>query len=1126
LNSSAAFDSGQRALLERIAGGAPLPDLLHELVQLLEAQAEGMLCSVLLVDERLGTVHPIAAPSLPREYTQALEGAPIGPEEGSCGAAAFRRERVIAADIATHRYWGSYKEIALSNGLRACWSSPIFSPDKQVLGTFAMYYREPREPTLPELAWIDAATHLAAIAIVRDRSEQSLRASEARYRKLARLYAVSSTVNEAIVRMREPQALYDFACHVVVDNGLARLAWIGLLDADEERLEPVARAGIDGGYVEHVAARLSDPHARGGPASRALSSRAAAVCRDIATDEGFYFRREALALGFRSCVVLPLVIRERVGGVLALYSDVPDGFHGEELQVLEALAADIGFAVESAENEAERRRVVQDLGERVKELTLIHGVAHILQQERPIDAALLASVIELCPSAFKFASACEARIVLGELEAKTPGFVACEPRIVETFGVADRAGRIEVAYVRPAPAPSSAEFLAEERQLLRSIADMLGAYLGRSEGAVALRKSEERLRAVIEHTPNVAIQGYDSEGRLLFANRASLRLFGWDAHSAIGKTLGELSFPPADAARFEAALAEVAATESAVGPLEFGFKHADGRDGTLLSTVFRIPLRDDASCFVCTDVDLTDYKRMEEAIRAGERLRALIYSAVSDVIFYLAVDPRGEYRFLSVNQSFLNATGLTEQLVVGRTLDEVVESPLGDRARAKLAEAIERREAVTWDEERLTPYGKRFGEITINPVFDAAGICINAIGTVHDVTARIRAEEQRRKHATQLQEAERLRALGTLAGGIAHDFNNILTAIRGHTELALLESQGNASVRESLDEVRRASVRAADLVRQILTFGRHEKPQRELIDLRGIVEEALALLRSTLPAGIALKVDLSPRAQRVLADATQIHRVVMNLGTNARQAMEARGGELRIAIEEVSLDGDAALAKALAPGQYARLQVADQGSGMSEETLSRVFEPFFTTKGSKGTGLGLSVVHGIMKSHMGAVAISSRLGHGTTFDLYFPVVTSPVVSTASADSRPPAQPRAHVLYVDDDEALVLLCSRLLRKLGYRVTGKTDSAEALAAFRADPNAFDAVIVDVGMPKLSGPELMREVKRLRPEVSATLVSGYVAEPKLDDVLLKPTTAQELARLLDRMLSDGSRAPALGK
>ncbi len=987
------FAAGQLALLEKIASGADLRDVLEGVVRLIESQADGLLCSILLVDREKQTVHPIAAPNLPAAYTERLAGAHIGPRAGSCGAAAALGERVIVEDIATHPYWTDYKDLALPHALRACWSSPIFSPDREVLGTFAIYYQESRGPAPRELEWVDTATHLAAVALMRDRAEESRRQSDAQWRRLARLYAVSSLVNEAIVRVRDPQQLYDMACRVAVDQGFARLAWVGLADDGGNRIRPVAQFGPTG-YVERIALSTSDSRINRGPSGRALRSGTYAISNDIASDPDFFWKDEALALGLRSCAVFPLKTHDTPSGIFAIYTDHVGLFGDEELRVLTALADDISFAVDSVENERERKRLVHDLGERVKELTLLHGVARLLQANRAFDREFLRDLITLFPSAWQYPEVCAARIVWRDLEAETPGFRETPWRQSAPLTAGDGSGTIDVVYLEERP------FLTEEDQLIESVADMLSTHLNR-------------------------------------------------AH-------------------------------------------------------------------------------MEQVARSSEALRSLIYNSVTDIVFYLAVEPGERFRFMSVNAAFVTAVGMTEDQIVGRRVDEIVPESYRAMLLTRYREAVRSAGPVTW--EALFTHGgeTKHGDITLVPIFDPTGTCSHLLGTVHDITSRKKADEERRQLETQLHRSQRLQSLGTLAGGIAHDFNNILTAVGGHVDLAtvaLEEADGRAHVLESLDEIGKAGARARDLVKRILMFSRQDEPHREMVSVAALVEEPLDLLEATLPREMVIRRAISADVPRIIADPTQIHQVLMNLCTNAQHACGEKGGMIDVSVDCVQVDGPRPdVPIDLHEGRYVRITVSDTGCGMDAATLARAFEPFFTTKPKgEGTGLGLSVVHGIMKSHQGGLAVHSELGAGTTFRLYFPAVesTPPVPSPAPVTSQ--RGDGEHVLYVEDDAALLFLGTRLLERLGFRTTSFSDPIRALQEFRGRPNEFDILVTDSTMPGLSGISLVEQVRAIRPDIPAVLVSGYVSPADMDaaqqlgvkSILLKPHTPEELMDTIRRVI-----------
>jgi PAS domain S-box-containing protein len=518
-DSERAFAAGQRRILERAARGAPLRDVLTDITLLIERQRPGhMTCSVLLVDPEHACVRHGAAPHLPPDFVARIDGARIGPQEGSCGTAAYLGERVIVEDIATHPAWASYRAVALPYGLRACWSTPIFSTAHEVLGTFAMYYREPRGPDADDLALVEHATDLAAVAIQRDRAET--------------------------------------------------------------------------------------------------------------------------------------------------------------------------------------------------------------------------------------------------------------------------------------------------------------------------------------------------------------------------------------------------------------------------------------------------------ALRKNMKMRQIVFDGVVDVLFSIDVDAAGEFRFQCINQAFTRSTGLAEADVVGRLVRDVIPRPAVDEVLEHYRTSIRERRTERWEEVSVYPAGTRYGVVSISPVFDDDGACTTLVGTVHDITERKKAERS-------MLRAQRLESLGHFAGAIAHDFNNVLAAILGNAAMGKDAAAAGAPCAPFFEDIEVAGARATALVRQILTFSRDQPPKRELVNLPAIVEEALRLVRATSPRTIFFEEEVARDVPRILAEATQIHQVLVNLCTNATHAIGDAKGRVRVQVE--------------------RAVVEDTGAGMSEATLEHIFEPFFTTKEpGKGTGLGLAVVHGIMKSHQGGIVVRSAPGAGTTFTLYFP----------------------------------------------------------------------------------------------------------------------------------------------
>jgi PAS domain S-box-containing protein len=386
------------------------------------------------------------------------------------------------------------------------------------------------------------------------------------------------------------------------------------------------------------------------------------------------------------------------------------------------------------------------------------------------------------------------------------------------------------------------------------------------------------------------------------------------------------------------------------------------------------------------------------------------------------------------------------------------------------------------------------------------------IASVRDIT-------ERRELAGQLQQSQKMQAIGTLAGGIAHDFNNILSVILGYTGLVLDEQGLDGEARENLETVLQAGRRARDLVDQILTFSRRSERVKLPVALRPTVEEVLKLMRSTLPATVDIRTEFAIDGNRVLADSSQIHQVMMNLCTNAGQAMAGAGGTLTVGLRSMPLDDLSAQRLGVAPGRYLSMSVRDTGKGMDRATLERVFEPFFTTKErGEGTGLGLSVVHGIVADHGGAIAVDSSPGVGSVFEVYLPELVDPhgasTVATDRADAVA-ARGSGRILFVDDETAVVRMAEKVLRRLGYDVVGTDDSRRALATFREDPGGFDLVVTDNTMPGLAGEGLIRELRAIRADVPIVMCTGYASGPsaerirdlRVDGFIEKPTLADTL-------------------
>jgi len=409
--------------------------------------------------------------------------------------------------------------------------------------------------------------------------------------------------------------------------------------------------------------------------------------------------------------------------------------------------------------------------------------------------------------------------------------------------------------------------------------------------------------------------------------------------------------------------------------------------------------------------------------------------------------------------------------------------------------------------------------------FDNDGKLINIFGTIQDITDRKNAEIEQQKLKEQIRRAQKLETIGTLAGGIAHDFNNILTPIFGYSQLSLEMLDKNSELYEFMQSIYKASSRAKDLVNQILTFSRPVESQKAPIELSVIIKEALKLLRPAIPATISIIQDISDDCGSILADISQMHQVIMNLCTNAFQAMEDNGGTLSLKLKKITVSAeDLDYFSNLHPGEHVKLVIKDTGIGMDAKTIDRIFEPFFTTKKvGKGTGLGLSVVHGIVKGHNGDIHVYSEPGAGTEFKLFFPVYsdTAKIIDQEQVKIQGGSE---SIIMIDDEIEIIALFRKILTKLGYQIEVFTNSTEALKKIENNPDKYDLLITDLTMPGKTGIEIAEEIQKIKKDMPVILISGYSAEISeekmtrlgIKGVLQKPLVIQDLVNQIKKIFN----------
>jgi PAS domain S-box-containing protein len=508
-------------------------------------------------------------------------------------------------------------------------------------------------------------------------------------------------------------------------------------------------------------------------------------------------------------------------------------------------------------------------------------------------------------------------------------------------------------------------------------------------------------------------------------------------------------------------------------------------------------------------------------IRGGEPRFEAIFKAEPECVKVL--DRSG--RILQMNPAGLGILeARSSDEVIGRPMFDFVEPSQHDEVRKCFSKVL-KRESVTCSFQVIGLHGGRHWMESHMVAMQVNGDPLEVLAVTRDVTREREAQQVLRSSQERLQQAQKMEALGTLAGGIAHDFNNILAAIIGYAELARMSiPAGNPAV-EAITETLNAAGRATDLVRQILTFSRQKEHERKVIQVTPIVCEVGKLLRAALPASIEIHTIVAPGLPNVLADPSQIHQVLMNLGANAGHAMRRQGGVLEIVVGKILVTERTARANiGLNAGLYLRVVVRDTGEGMTPEVMQRMFEPFFTTKPpGEGTGLGLSVVHGIVKAHDGAISVTTQRGMGSSFEIYLPAVEDGAVSSGGGHEAPRGNGEK-ILYVDDEPALCRLVEQSLIRCGYRGVTSDDPVEALRMFIDDPTSFDGVITDFTMPKMSGLELAAQIRKIAPEMPIIITTGFTGSldseamklSGIDEVLAKPFTMQRLAEILHRALN----------
>jgi len=644
-----------------------------------------------------------------------------------------------------------------------------------------------------------------------------------------------------------------------------------------------------------------------------------------------------------------------------------------------------------------------------------------------------------------------------------------------------------------------------------------------------LRISEERWRLVV-NSNNDGVWDWDILNDRYFRDQRFAEMLGVTiAELPVNHAAFDLLLHPDDR---EAANAALQAHLNGSSPLyqgEFRMRHRNGQWVWMLDRG-KIVARDSRGHplrMVGTQTDITTRKTLEEKLRHNEQL-SLQLNRLAQIGAWEEDTDTGRltwapevYRIHEVELGYVpNA--------------DSIERFYPPESRSVLMDAFKRAKSDGTPFDLELPFTTARGhQLWIRILGQAEmnqGVITRLFGGFQDITARRDAEEMRRQLESQLFQAQKMETLGTLAGGIAHDFNNLLTGILGYQDLAFDGLPADHESRPYLEASRDASLRARELVDQILTFSRQTGSKKVPVDLKAIVEDARRFLRSTVPATIRIEVNTAADCELVLADASQLHQVLLNLGTNAAHAMHHTGGVMRITLYPAAV-AETTTYNQLAPGKYMRLDFSDNGHGMDEPTRKRIFDPFFTTKDiGQGTGLGLSMVHGILQAHQGSITVESAEGQGTTFSLFLPVaeVNEPAISTTD---QPTPRGRGELVAIVDDEDLVRSFAQIsLERAGYRVVAFDRASTCLEEIRGHFGDFSALLTDQTMPGMNGMELVTEIRTFAPHLPVIIMSGYYSRigpemlQQMGHVALisKPFTNEELAHAVHESVRPNSVPP----